>query len=166
MDEPARAAVAPLFRRAAGPRVVALGTLDALAARIDEISEEIGVGVEQHARVVVAQPGLIGLHRAVEAEEVAVPAVGVGEDAVALGIALAANLLGPGGCVRDQHGDVAVGLGADFLRALAALGAELRRLALALGLHPLMDLLAVLAGQTGPADAHVDDRDAERTGLV
>src|SRR5260370_18476893 len=130
MDEPARAAVAPLFRRAAGPRVVALGTLDALAARIDEISEEIGVGVEQHARVVVAQPRLIGLHRAVEAEEVPVPAVCVSEDAVALGVALAPNLLALRGCIGDQHRDVPVGLGADFPRALASLRAKLRHLPL------------------------------------
>ena len=40
------------------------------------------------------QPVLIGLHRAVEGEEVGILAVGLGEDAVALGVAVAARLLG------------------------------------------------------------------------
>ena len=47
-------------------------------------------------------------------------------------------------------------------RLLAALGAELGRLALALGLHALIDRLAVLLRQVGAADAHVDDLNAER----
>ena len=45
-----------------------------------------------------------------------------------------------------------------WLRALAA---ELRGLALALGLHAVEDRLAVLLGQVGAADAHVDHIDAE-----
>ena len=51
-------------------------------------------------------------------------------------------------------------LRADFLRLLAALGAELGGLALPLGLHALIDRLAVLLRQIGAADAHVDDLDA------
>ena len=65
-----------------------------------------------------------------------------------------------------MHGHVAVGRGADFLRALRALGAELGRLALTLGLHALVDRLAVLLRQVGAADAHVDHRDAERCRLA
>ena len=67
-----------------------------LAARIAEIAEEIAIGLEHHAGVVVPQAGLVGLHRAVEGEEVGIVAEGLGEDAVALGIALAADLLGLG----------------------------------------------------------------------
>ena len=52
------------------------------------------------------------------------------------------------------------------LRLLRALGAELRGLALALGLHALVDRLAVLLGQVGAADAHVDHVDAEGLGLA
>ena len=42
--------------------------------------------------------GLVGLHRAVEGEEVRILAEGLGEDAVALGVALAADLLGLARC--------------------------------------------------------------------
>ena len=56
--------------------------------------------------------------------------------------------------------DLAVGARADFLRALAALRAEFRGLALTLGLHALIDRLAVLLRQVGAADAHVDHLDA------
>ena len=72
----------------------------------------------------------------------------------------------PGSSLRQQHGHVAVGSGSDLLAFLAALGAEFRRLALALGLHALVDGLAVLLGQVGAADAHVDDLDAERPRIV
>ncbi len=51
-------------------------------------------------------------------------------------------------------------LRADFLRPLSALRAELGRLALALGLHALIDRLAVLLRQVGAPDAHVDHLDA------
>ena len=66
----------------------------------------------------------------------------------------------------DQHRDVAIGLGADFLALLAALGAELGRFALPLGLHALIDRLAVLLRQIDAADAHVDDVNAERLRIV
>ena len=57
----------------------------------------------------------VGLHGAVEGEEIRILAVGVGKDAVALGVALAADLLGLRIGFRHQHGHVAVGLGADLL---------------------------------------------------
>ena len=81
-------------------------------------------------------------------------------------VALAADRVGLGLRLGDQHGHVAVGARADFLRALRAVGAELGRLALTLGLHALIDRLAVLLRQIGAADAHVDDRDAELRGLA
>ena len=56
--------------------------------------------------------------------------------------------------------------GADLLRALGALGAELGGLALPLGLHALVDRLAVLLRQIGAPDAHVDDVDAVGLRLV
>ena len=46
------------------------------------------------------------------------------------------------------------------------MGAELRRLALALGLHALIHRLAVLLRQIGAPDAHVDDVDAVALGLA
>ena len=49
---------------------------------------------------------------------------------------------------------------------LAALGAELGRLALPFGLHAVIDRLAVLLRQIGAANAHVDDLDAERLRVV
>ena len=48
---------------------------------------------------------------------------------------------------------------------LAALGAELRGLALPFGLHALVDRLAVLLRQIGAADPHVDHLDAVLIGL-
>ena len=54
-----------------------------------------------------------------------------------------------------------VGLGADAQRLLLALGADLGSLALAFGLHPAIDRLAVLGRQVRALDAHVDDFDAK-----
>src|SRR6195256_2824041 len=142
------------------------GSAALLAARIREVAEEFRIGPDDQPRVALPQTGLIGLHRAVEAEECGIPAVGLREDAVALGVALAARLLGLGGRIGHQHGDVAVGAGTDFLRLLGALRAEFLRFALALRLHALVDRLAVLLRQIGAPDAHVDHRDAELLGLA
>src|SRR5580700_187211 len=65
-----------------------------LAVRITEIFEEIGIWPQHEPRVIGAQPRLVGLHGSVEGEEIRILAVGFGEDAVALGVALAARLLG------------------------------------------------------------------------
>ena len=83
-----------------------------------------------------------------------------------VGVALAAHLLARRLSVGKQNGDVAVGLGADFLRALTALGAELAPLPLPFGLHALVHRLAVLLRQVGAPDADVDDVDAERLRLA
>src|SRR5262249_61409787 len=94
---------------------------------------------------------LRGLNGAIEGEKARAPAaIGVGEDAVALGVTLAANAFGRRSRIGKQHGHVAIGLGTNLLRALTALGAELRRLALPLRLHPLIDGEAVLLGQIRP----------------
>src|SRR5947207_1287509 len=158
--------IAALLGGAAGSGVTGFGRILTLAVRVDEVPEEIGIGVEQHAGVVVPEPGLVRLHGTVEAEEVRILAISVGKNSVPLPVTLAPDLLGFRGRFGDQHGDVAVGLGADLLRTLAALSAELGRLALAFGLHALVDRLAVLFRQVGAADAHVDNADPERAGLV
>src|SRR5690348_13890663 len=94
-----------------------------LAGRIAEVAEEIRIRLEQQTRVVVLQALLVGLHGAIEREEVGVLAAeGLGEDAVALTVALAADPLARRLRLGQQHGHVAIGLGADLLRALAALG--------------------------------------------
>src|SRR5262245_10503505 len=146
----------PLFRGAArwGRGPGRCGAFAHLARRVDEVAEELRIRLEQHARIVGAHPRLVGLHRAVEREEVGIPTIGLGENAVTLAVALAAGLLTFRLRVGEQHGDLAIGLGADLLRALGALRAQLRRLLLALGLHALIDRLAVLLRQVGAANAH------------
>src|SRR5262245_4472387 len=153
----------PLFRGAArwGRGAGRRGAFAQLARRIDEVAEELGIGLEQHARIVGAHPRLVGLHRTVEREEVGVLAIGLRENAVTLAIALAAGLLAFRLRLGEQHGDLAIGLGADLLRALGALRAQLRRLLLTLGLHALINRLAVLLRPVGAADAYVDHSDAE-----
>src|SRR5882672_6429174 len=64
------------------------------AGRIAEETEEIAVRLQQEAGVGAAQSVLIRRHRAVEGEELRILAVGLGEQAVAFGVALAAHLLG------------------------------------------------------------------------
>src|SRR6516164_2480753 len=99
------------------------------ARRVAEVAEEIRIGTQQHARVVGTQARLIGLHRAIEAEEIGIAPERIRVDAVAFGIAVAARLLALRRRLGDQHGDVAIGLGLDFLRALIALRPELGGLA-------------------------------------
>src|SRR5262245_34714844 len=59
-----------------------------LAAGVGKIAEEIRVGPEHHAGIAVLEPLLIGLHRAIERKEVRVLAEGLGEDPIALRLAL------------------------------------------------------------------------------
>ena len=103
----------------------------------------------------------VGLHRAVELEELRVLPEGVGEDAVALALALTANDLGLPDGVRLDLDDLAVGDGADALRRLVAARAQPLGLGLALGAHAGEGLLAHLGGKIGAADADVLDREAE-----
>src|SRR6516164_1710847 len=83
------------------PRFVPLGgkletarSSATLAARIAEVLEEIRLRPQHQTGIVGTQAGLVGLHRAVKGEEAGILAVGLGEDAVSLGVALAARLLG------------------------------------------------------------------------
>src|ERR1700759_3047255 len=133
---------------------------------IAEVAEEIGVRLEQEAGIAALQAVLIGRHRAVEREEVRILAIRLGKQPVALGVALATGLLGLRVRLGHDHRRLAVGVGTDFLRLLPALRAELGRFALALGLHALIDRLAVLLRQIGAADTYVDYLDAVAVGLL
>src|SRR6516165_12676306 len=134
-------------------------TFARLTRWVHEEAKEFGIGLEQHARVIGAQPGFVGLHRTIEGEEIGIAAIRLGENAIALGIALAARALALRLRLGDQHRDVAIRLGADLLRPLRALRTILCGLLLALGLHALVDRLAVLLRQVRAANAHVDDGD-------
>ena len=61
--------------------------LSAARAALAEIFEELAVGRQHHRRVVARQRVLIGLHRAVEGEEIRVLAVGRAESLGLLGVA-------------------------------------------------------------------------------
>src|SRR5215472_16982721 len=135
--------IARCRRRRRGRALAAFG----LAGGIAEIAEEIGIGPQHQMRIRALHAALIGLHRAIEGEEARILAVSLGENAIALAVALAADLLGLGIRFRHQHGDIAVGPRPDLLGLLAALGAELGRFALALGLHALVHRLAILLRQ-------------------
>ena len=158
-----RFAVTRVFR----PDVYGFGAAASrrMAGRIGKEAEELGIRPQQEAGVVGAKPGLVGRHRTVEGEELRIPAIGLGEQAVAFGVAHAARLLGGRIGFGNDDGRLAIGLGTDLLRLLAALGAELGGLALPLGLHALIDRLAVLLRQIGAADTHVDHLDAVLIGL-
>src|SRR5215510_5897356 len=104
-----------------------------LAGGAAEEAEEVRIRPQQEAGVVGAQALLIGRHRAVEGKEIRILAIGLGEQAVALGIAGAADLLGGRVGVGDDDGRLAIGLRTDLLGLLATLGAELGSLALTLG---------------------------------
>src|SRR6476659_9124311 len=106
-----------------------------MAGRIGEKAEELGIWPQQEAGVVGAKPGLVGRHRAVEGEEFGIPAIGLGEQAVAFGVADAVGLLGGRIGIGDDDDRFAIGLGADLLRLLAALGTEFLGLALTFVLH-------------------------------
>src|SRR2546423_13898522 len=136
-----------------------------MAGRIGEEAEEFGIRPQQEAGVVGTKPGLIGRHRAVEGEEFRILAIGLGEQAVAFSVADAAGLLGGRIGIGDDNGRFTIGLGADLLRLLAALGTEFLGLPLTFGLHALVDRQAVLFRQVGAAGTHVDPPAAVLIGL-
>ena len=84
---------------------------------------------------------------------------------IALRVAVAAHPLRLALRLGEDHGALALGIGAHGLRRLGALAAVLRRLLLALGLHAGIDRLAVLLRQIGAAQPDIDDLDAEGLGL-
>ncbi len=112
-------------------------------------------------RVARLDAGLIGLHRAIEGEELRILAEGFGEDAVALGLALAADSRRSAAaprrrCTVDVCARRAPGLSCACWRAQRA---SFRRLALALGLHALEHRLACWpAGRSTRRSLHIDHR--------
>src|SRR3984957_8104315 len=132
------------------------GCYGRLAGRVAEELEEVGIRPQQEPGVAALQPVLIGRHRTVEREEIGILAVGLGEQPVAFAVAVAAHLFGSRIGFGDDDGGFAIGVGPDLLRLLAALRAEFGGLALPLGLHALIDRLAVLLRQIGAPDPDVD----------
>ena len=94
-----------------------------------------------------------------------IPPESLGEDAVLVRIALAAQFLGLPIGLGPNDRRLALGLGTDGLRLLLAVGAKIRRLALTLGAHALVDGLAVGGRQIDSGQAHVDHLDAQACGL-
>src|ERR1700730_9572195 len=137
-----------------------------LAGGVAEELEEVRIRPQQEAGIVALQPVLIGRHRAVEREEIRVLAISLGEQPVAFAVARAAHLLSGRIGFGDDDGSFAVGLRPDLLRLLAALGAEFGGLALPLGLHALVDGLAVLFRQVGAPDPHIHNLDAVTIGFL
>src|ERR1700751_4879093 len=134
--------------------------------KVFEEAEEPGVRGEHKGSGMAVERVPIGLHRAVEGEEILVLPKGVGVGLDAFGIAFAAHPLGgPLGLGKDNVA-LAVGVGANGLRRLGALGAILGGLLLALRPHAGIDRLAVLFGQVGATNADIDDLNAEPFSLV
>jgi hypothetical protein len=125
-----------------------------------EILKELSIWLEQHSCVFSGKALLIGLDRSVESEEIAITIEGGGENGIAFGIAVAANLFGLGVRLCDENGNFAISARADLLSALVSESAEFRRLALAFSLHPLINGLAVLLRQIGSSDAQVQHSNA------
>src|SRR5271163_4425523 len=131
--------------------------------RSGEITEEIRLRTEDRARFAL-EARIVGLHRAIEREKLGVLAVGLGENAVALAIALAADLVGLLLGLGDRHRHLGVGVSLDLLALLRALRAERGGKTLALRLHAMEHRLGILLWQVGALDADVDDLDAEALG--
>ena len=129
-----------------------------------EVPEEVRLRTDKGARPPVIEAVLIGLHRAVEGEKLRVGAIGLGEDAVALAVALAADLLGLLLSLRKDDGDLAVRLGLDRLALLRPLRAVGGGALLPLGLHAAEYGLRVFGRQVGALDAHIDDGEAKALG--
>ena len=109
------------------------------------------------------------MHRAVKGEEVGIPTIRFGKDAVSLGITLAPRLIGLLLRIGAKHDHVAVGLRRYPLRLLGSLRAVLGRLAGALGLHAAVHLLgnqdAARIGDPLQPDSNVDPVAVEITVL-
>src|ERR1700730_11445795 len=114
-----------------------------------EKAEEIRFWADDHARFAAFQPGLIGLHRAIESKKIRILAERLGENAVSFRVAFAPGLVGLALRVAEQHDHIAIGLGFNGLLLLGAFGAKFRRLARAFTLHPAENLFGNLPWQIG-----------------
>jgi hypothetical protein len=131
-----------------------------LPARRSEIAEEIRLWANDHPRIAAFQSGFIGLHRAIEGEEIGILAEALGENPVPFRIPFAAGLVGLAPRIAEQHDDVAIGLGFNGLLLLGAFGTKFVCLACALALHALKNLFGDLPRQIRMANSHIDSRDA------
>src|SRR3546814_6666520 len=99
-------------------------------------------------------------------EELGILSVGLIQDLGAPPLALAAQDAGLAICLRLDYRCLAVSRGGDALGLLEALSTELRRLALTLRAHAVVNRFPSLVRQVGAPDAHVDQRDAKPPGLL
>src|SRR5262249_8463642 len=76
------------LRRGTGIRRSSRG----LTSWIGEETEKLRVWVQQEARIIALQAGLVGCHRAIEREEIGILAVGLCKQAVTFRVALTADL--------------------------------------------------------------------------
>src|SRR5260370_8123829 len=128
-------------------------------------AEEISFGRQYEGGIAAVERLAIGRKRAVKSEDLLILTKGVGIDLPRLRVAVAAYPLRISLRLGKNHGAFAFGVGAHGLGRLGALAAILPRLLLALGLHAGVDRLAVLLGQIGAPQPHIDDFDAETLGL-
>ena len=128
--------------------------------------EEVAARVEDHQVRLVAEARPVGLEAAIELRELRIAPERLGEDRRCLGVAVALDLLRIAIGLGDDHLALAIGVGADLLALGGAGGAQLVGDLLALRRHPAVDRLGDVADEVDPLDAHVEDLDAERLGVV
>src|SRR2546428_1297354 len=147
--------------------LLAAGTWRALGAGAGllEILEELGARIEHHDVALVPERRLVRLETAVEGIELGILTVRGGIDRRRLGVSVALGLLRLLVGVGQDHFALPIRVGTDLLRLGRALRAQLVGDALALRLHPLIDLRQHFLGQLDPAQAHVDDLDADLLGI-
>ena len=126
--------------------------------------EEVRLRTDESPRPPVGEAILIGLHRAVEAEKFGIRAIGLGEDAVTLAVALAADLVGLLLSLGGDDRNLSVGLRLDLLALLRPLRPIGGGALLPFCLHATEHRLRVLRRQVRALDAHVDDIKAEALG--
>src|SRR6267378_5741201 len=129
--------------------------------RISEILEELGIGIEHDDIALVLEGGPVGVEAAVEGVELGILVEGARVDGGRPGIAFALDALGVTVGPGNDDLALAVRFGADFLRRGEALRAQLRRDALALGVHPPVNRLADFLRKVHSLQAHIDDLHAD-----
>src|SRR5262249_26251791 len=138
----------------------------AAPSRAPEIPEELRIGIEHEDIALVLEARAVSVEAAIEGVELRILAERLGVDRRGFCVALALGALGVAVCLGDDHLAVPVRLCTDLLRLGEALRAELRRNALALGLHPAEDGLADFLWQLDALQPDVDDLDAVARGVA
>src|SRR5690349_6808408 len=129
--------------------------------RVPEVAQEVRVGLEQHEVVPAAEGRAVGLHAAIEGEELRVLRERRGVDRGGFGVALAAHALRVAIGFGEDHLALAVGVGADLLAFGGAGGSQFVGNALPLRLHAAVDRFAHFLRQVDALQAHVDHADAD-----